>query len=351
MSTPSSQPSTTPTTESAPPTPRSTPLPPPESEPSSPAVIEETENFETGTPFLAKMASAQARLSQRQSLLPPESLSDDHRPMLDESEESDDEGVSDKHELKPVGGETLVLDPGKPEHWSAIETRSAVTQIRRQSARLEKKNQEEVERQQQLQQDQPGVHVCGRSPADQKLFAYMAGTTRDALNVADQAIVDSVTEIRRLTDQHAAAMAKLQAEIGNLKDQLAAADTKVHRHLDTIVHKLDSNAAVTNATYKMVVNSTAALNELIRDTLGIPIFKKWVGWATNLWYGDIPDDSNYFFPSGWLQWMEPQWPMSVVTHILTWLTAFGDNRVYSRFAKRFNVHVAGKFRVFNSPNH
>ena len=175
----------------------------------------------------------------------------------------------------------------------------------------------------------------------------MADTTRDALNVADEAIVDSVTEIRRLTDQHAAAMAKLQKEIESLKDQLAAADTKVHRHLDTIVHKLDSNAVVANATYKMVANSTAALNELIKDTLGIPIFKKWVGWATNLWYGDIPDDSNYFFPSGWLQWIEPQWPMSVVTHILTWLTAFGDNRVYSRFAKRFNVHVAGKFRVFS----
>ena len=260
--------------------------------------------------------------------------------MLDEFEESDDE-----HELELVGGKTLLLDPGKPEHWSAIDTRSLVTRIRRQSARLQKQNQEAVERQRQLQQDQPGVDVC--APADQKLFDYMAGTTRDALDVADEAIVDSVTEIKRLTDQHMATKAKLEAEIRGLKDQLAATNASVHRHLDTIVSKLDSSAVVANATYKLVANSTAAINELIRDILGVPIFKAWAGWAKNLWNGDIPADASYFFPSSWLQWMEPQWPMSLLTHILTWLTAYADNRTYSRFAKKFNVHIAGKFRVFS----
>ena len=282
------------------------------------------------------MDRAKIFVAQKRSQLLPEWL----------TSESEDSALHDgETSVELVGGEQLVLDPGKAEHWSAIETRSLIERIRRQSAREEKKNREAVEREQH--QEEPGVEVCSRSPADQQFFDYMKLTTREALEVADDAIVDSVTEIKRLTDQHAAATAKFQAEIQSLKDQLAATNASVHRHLDTIVHRLDSSAVVANATYKLVANSTAAINELIKDILGVPIFKKWASWATNLWNGDIPADSNYFYPSGWLQWMEPQWPMSLLTHIVTWLTAYADNRGYSRFAKRFNVHVPGKFRVFN----
>ena len=271
-------------------------------------------------------------------------------PQLPEPQALHDNVNDEETSIELAGDKQLVLDPGKAEHWSAIETRSLIQRIRRQSAREQKKNEESFEEQEEerrrLQQDQPGVEVCGRSPADQQFFDYMKLTTREALDVADDAIVDSVTEIKRLTDQHSAATAKLLAEIAHLKDQLASTNSSLHTHLDTIVSKLDSSAVVANATFKLVTNSTAAINELIKDILGVPIFKAWAGWAKNLWNGDIPADSSYFFPSSWLQWMEPQWPMSIVTHILTWLTAYGDNRAYSRFAKRFNVHVAGKFRVF-----
>ena len=288
------------------------------------------------------MDQAKDLIAQKRKVFPrrpePEALYDDDDSI---------EGTS----IELAGDKQLLLDPGKAEHWSAIETRSLIQRIRRQSAREQKKNEESFEEQEEerrrLQQDQPGVEVCGRSPADQQFFDFMKLTTREALDVADDAIADSVTEIKRLTDQHSAATAKLQAEIAHLKDQLASTNSSLHTHLDTIVSKLDSSAVVANATLKLVTNSTAAINELIKDVLGVPIFKAWAGWAKNLWNGDIPADASYFVPSSWLQWMEPQWPMSLLTHILTWLTAYADNRGYSRFAKKFNVHVPGKFRVFS----
>ena len=114
---------------------------------------------------------------------------------------------------------------------------------------------------------------------------------------------------------------------------------------------------VTNATFKLVANSTATLNEYVKRMYGMPLYKLWWSWkshqAASLNHendggedAEPMPETDFLFPQSFGDYADMlKWPL-IIMHVVAWVWAGCDNRFGSYLCDKFHVKTPWFLKEF-----
>jgi len=302
------------------------------------------------------------------------------------AKKTDDDDDDDSGEKKDSSADADA-DPisfEDPTLWSVLDARELMDRMRQKSEddagtrKTTKKNESFVvkplqvgrkgalfkqQQQQQQQQQQPllDLPLC---QDDQAYVDKLEQTNKDVFDLAGDIIVDVVKEVKKLHERHKKDLDKLVDEhkkaLNDLKAEHAKAQRILQDKLDRISEKIDSGQIVTNATFRLVVNTTTTLNEFVKKVYGIPLFKLWYSWkshpASKRSSNDGQDNSNndeavpdtdFLFPQSVWDYADMlKWPL-IIMHLIAWFLAGADNRTGSYICEKYNIKTPWFLKAFN----